>query len=100
MAYVGQTGRSFTIWYNKHKRAYRNNNHTSRFAQHLNEQVHSFGSINIIMQIVHYHKEGTHLNTIERFYIHAEHAANNQMNDSHTIFPNTIFDTLLKAHHP
>jgi len=41
-----------------------------------------------------------HLNTIERYYIHAEHAANNHLNDDHTTFPNKIFDTLLKAYRP
>ena len=52
------------------------------------------------MQILHHHKKGKHLNTIERYYIHAEHATNNHSNDEHTIFPNKIFDTLLKTYHP
>jgi hypothetical protein len=49
------------------------------------------------MQVLHYHKKGARLNTIERFYIHAEYATN-QLNDSHTKFPNAISDTLLKTH--
>jgi len=68
--------------------------------QHLIEHAHSFGTINNTMQILHYHKKGAHLNTIEQFYIHAEYASNNHLNDSHTVFPNAIFDTLLKTHHP
>jgi hypothetical protein len=35
-AYVGQTGRSFNIQYNKHKQAFWNNSHSSSFAKHLN----------------------------------------------------------------
>jgi hypothetical protein len=50
-----------------------------------------------IMQILQYHKNGSQLNTIERFHIHAEYAANNHLNDNHTIFTTAIFDTLLKA---
>ena len=52
------------------------------------------------MQMLQYHKKGSHLNTNERFYIHAEYAGNNHLNDNHTIFPNTIFDTLLEAARP
>jgi hypothetical protein len=51
-------------------------------------------------EVLHYHKKGKHLNTIELFHIHAEYASNNHLHDSHAIFPNTIFDTLLKTHHP
>jgi hypothetical protein len=72
----------------------------SRFAQHLNEQAHSFGTIDNIMQILQYHAKGSHLTTVERFYIHAEYITNNHLNDNHTIFPNAIFDTLLKTHWP
>jgi len=52
------------------------------------------------MQVLHYQKKGAHLNTIERFNIHTEHAAGNHLNDEHTIFPNKIFDTLLKLNTP
>jgi len=99
-AYVEQTGRSFTIRYNEHKHAFLTNSHTSRFAQHLNEHAHSFVTINNSMQTLRYHKKGAYLNTIERFYVHVEHDSNNELNDSHTIFPNAIFANLLKTHSP
>ena len=70
------------------------------FAQHLNEHAHSFHTIDNTMQILYHHKKGAHLNTLERFYIHAESATNNHLNDSYTIFPNKIFDTLLKTYQP
>jgi hypothetical protein len=50
------------------------------------------------MQMLHYHRKGAHPNKIEKFYIHAEFTANNHLNDNQTIFPNTIFDTLLNTH--
>jgi hypothetical protein len=80
--------------------AFQNNSHISSFAKHLNEEAHSFGPINNIMQMLHYHKKGAHLNTIERFHIHAEFTANNYLNDNQAIFPNAISDTLLNTHQP
>ena len=47
----------------------------SRFAQHVNKEGQSFGTIDNIMQVLEYHKKGAHLNTIEWFHIHAEYAA-------------------------
>ena len=99
-SYVGQTGGSFTIRYNEHKHAFLKNSHTSKFAQHLNEHAHSFGTINNFVQILRYHKKGAYLNTIERFYIDGEHDSNNQLNDSYTIFPYAIFANLRKTHRP
>jgi hypothetical protein len=91
-AYVGQTGRRFSLHYNEHKRAFYNNNpSSSSFAQHLLEEAHPFGPIHI-MQILQHHKEGPHLNTMEKFHIYTEY-----LNDEHTIFPNKIFDSILKT---
>ena len=95
--YVGQTHRYFATWYKEHETAFRNNSHTSSFAKHLNEDAHFFGSMNSIMQVLHCHKKGAHMNTIERFHIHREFAANNNFNDNQTVFPNAIFDTLTKT---
>jgi len=55
-----------------------------------------FGPISDIMQVLHHQKKGAHLNTMERFHIHIEHAASNHLNDEHTIFRNKVFDTLIK----
>jgi len=52
------------------------------------------------MQALKQQNKGSHLNTIERFYIYAEYLNNNHLNDDHTIFPNTIFEALLKPHQP
>jgi len=99
-AYVGQNGRQFYTRYKEHRSAVYHNSRTSNFTKHLQDNAHSFGPINNIMQVVHHHKEGTHLNTIERFHIHIEHTAGNHLNDDHAIFPNRIFDTLIKPSNP
>ena len=84
---MGQTGSRFSISYSEHRRDFYNNSQSSSFAQHLLDKAHSFGPINNIMEVLHHHKKGAHLNTIERFYIHKEHAAGNHLNDEKTIFP-------------
>ena len=96
-AYVGQIGRSFLSRYNEHKQAFRNNSHTSKFVQHLVEQTHTFTTIHNTMQILHYQKKSAHLITVERCYIHAESTANNHLNNNQNIFPNLIFDAILKT---
>jgi len=48
------------------------------------------------MQILQYREKGTHLNTIERFFIYEEFSKNNHLNDEQSISPNKIFDALLK----
>jgi hypothetical protein len=95
---VGQTGSIFTVSFNEHKHAFRTNSHTSKFAQHLTEHNHSFGTIHKTTQILRHHRKGSHLNTFERFHIYAEYINNNHINDNQTIFPNKLFDILLKAH--
>jgi hypothetical protein len=80
--------------------AFRHNSNNPSFAKHLIEESHPFGPMNNIMQIIHCHRKGAHLNTIERFHIHTEFAANNHLNDPQTIFPNAIFHTLTKNQQP
>ena len=62
------------------------------------EVVCFFSTINNTMQILHYQNKSTHLNTVERYYIHAEFSANNHLIDSQNIFHNPIFDAILKTH--
>jgi hypothetical protein len=81
-AYVGQTDRSFSQHYWKHLRAFKHDYHSSSFALHLTEQKHPFGPINEIMLILHLQGKSTHMNALERFYIHKETLNNNQLNDN------------------
>jgi len=67
----------------------------SNYAKHILEQSHSFGHIEDTMQVLRNQHKGSHLNTLEKFYICAE-LTNNHLNDEHTITPLRIFDALLK----
>jgi hypothetical protein len=79
-AYIGQTRRNLSERYNEHRRAYRNNCHSSKFTQLLNERTHTFEPTENIMQILSYQEKGPHLNSTERIYIHKENANDNQLN--------------------
>jgi transposase-like protein len=94
-AYFRQTGRRFSTRYKEHKAAFCNNNQAYSFAKHLNDAAHSFSPMNEIMQVLHCYRKGPHLNMIERFHIHSD-----SIDSNHTIFPNAIFDTLLRSNHP
>jgi hypothetical protein len=96
VGYVGQTGRNFAARFNEHKIAFRTNSHSSKFAQHLVEQEHSFGTINDTMQVLKRQKKGAQLNKIEKFNIYSEDTNDNDLNDEQTIFPIKLFDAILK----
>jgi hypothetical protein len=87
-AYVGQTDRRFSVRYKEHRRAFYSNIPSSSFAQHLLDEAYPFGPIHHIMQVIHHHSKGPHLNTMERFYIYAEYTDRSHLNDEHTMFPN------------
>jgi hypothetical protein len=71
-AYVRQTGRNFATRFREHRNAFSTASQSSNFAKHLIEHSQSFGPIHNTMQILQLQNKGTHLNTVERFYIYAE----------------------------
>jgi hypothetical protein len=42
--------------------------------------MHTFGSLENIMQLLNYQTKGPHLNNMERFYFHKEASSENQLN--------------------
>jgi len=96
-AYVGQTGQSFTQMFRGHRNAFKSNRNTSNYAKHVFEHQHPFGPIQDTMQVLQYQRKGTHLKTIERFFIYKEFSINNHLNDEFNITPNRIFEALLKT---
>jgi len=91
---------SFEIRFNEHINAYTNNSHTSKYAKHLTELAHSPDSIQNKMKVLQYQSKGAHLNIYERFHIYAKYIKQSHPNDEYTIFPNKIFDSLLKHRIP
>jgi len=62
----------------------------SKFAQHLTKHGHAFGSINSTMEIMQLHRKSTHLNTLEKFYIHKEFVNNKHLNEEYADNNNQI----------
>jgi hypothetical protein len=85
---------------NEHRSAFYHNSCSSNFALHLHDMAHSFGPIHNIMQVLHHPKKGAHLNTIERFHIHIEHAARKLAERRPSTIPNRIFETTIKMNAP
>jgi hypothetical protein len=97
-AYVGQTGRNFRTRYKEHRRAFQYNTHQSKFAVHLQDHGHSFGTIENVMEVLKIQGKGTHLNTVEKYYIHRETLDNNHINEDYADTCNMIFNTLTSLH--
>jgi hypothetical protein len=60
MKYVGQTGRTFKIRFKEQIRNIKNNGQNSKFAQHVVDTTHEYGTINQTMEILHIAKKDVH----------------------------------------
>jgi hypothetical protein len=97
LKYVGPTGRNFQTRFKEHIQAIRTNKPNSKFAQHILDTQHTYGTIDETMDILHFGKKGPQLNTLERFYIHNLCTQKLQINDTYTDTYNPIFN-LIQRH--
>jgi len=88
---------SFNQRFKEHRNAFKSNRNTSNYAKHALDHQHPFGPIQETMQILQYQKKGTHLNTIERFFIFKDYLINNHPNDEFNINTNKFFEAILKT---
>jgi hypothetical protein len=98
LKYIGQTGRNFKTRYKEHIQAIHTNKTTSRYAQHILETGHAYGTIKDTLNILHYEKKGPLMNTLERFHIHKLTKDGLQLNDTYADTHNPIFD-LIATHY-
>jgi hypothetical protein len=84
LKYIGQTGRNFKTRYKEHIHAIRTNKTTSKYAQHILETGHTYGTIENTLNILHCEKKGPLMNTLEQFHIHRLAKDNLQLNDTYT----------------
>jgi hypothetical protein len=78
---------------NKNKKI-KNNNSNSGYSNHIQNTGHKYGPITDTMDIINTHKEGKHMNTLEKYHIHKLYKNNFHMNDSAIEPNNPIFKTL------
>ena len=57
-AHIRETGRNYSKRYSEYLGTFRNKCNSSKFAQHLNQHTHNFGSIENITKILNYQKKG------------------------------------------
>jgi hypothetical protein len=83
--HTGQTGKSLKIRYNEYLRAFKYGTSKSNFTQQVLDYGHSFGRMENIMKAIYLSKKGSHLSTMEKFYIYKETKIDNQLNDKHSV---------------
>jgi hypothetical protein len=94
LKYIGQAGRNFKTRYKEHIHVIHTNKTTSKYAQHILETGHTYGTIENTLHILHCEKKGPLMNTSEQFHIHRLTKDNLQLNDTYTDTYNPIFDLI------
>jgi phage terminase large subunit-like protein len=61
----------------------------------LIDELHAFGPMNDVMEVVHIADKGGLLDTLEKFYIYIETQNGNQIIDKLTVQRNPIFEALV-----
>jgi len=93
--FVEQTGRPFHVRFREHYRDYKYVNNKSKFAQHVIEEGHAFGPINVIMDTT-LCKQGQNAWHPWKVLHLRETQRGNQINDKLTIQSNPIFEALIQ----
>jgi hypothetical protein len=96
--YIGQTGRTSKARFKEHIQDIRTNKSNTKFAQHILNIEHTYNTIDQTMKILNIKKKGHKLNTLERFEIYNLTTKAVQLNDTHTVTHNPIFDVLIKTY--
>jgi len=99
MKYIGQTGINFKNRFQNHFRNFKYRNNKSDFGHHLQENGHSIGPKEDIMDTIHATNKGRLMDNLERFYIFRDTKISNQINDKLTVKPNVIFEVIVYNDH-
>jgi hypothetical protein len=80
---MGQTGRLFSTHFQEHLRDFKYGNSKSTFAQHLLENGHAIGTMEEIMDTIHFTNKGRLMNTLEKFHIFRETILKTKLTTNH-----------------
>jgi hypothetical protein len=86
----GQTGRSFKTQYEEHISNIRHSKENSKYALHMSQSSHEYGTIENTLDVLKLVKKGKLLDVVERFYIYK--AIRKKKTDQ-----NVLFEMLLKS---
>jgi hypothetical protein len=76
------------------------NKATSRYAHHILDTGHAYGTIEDTLNILHLEKKGPLMNTLEQFHIYRLSKDNLHLNDTYTDTYNPIFNLITKHYNP
>jgi hypothetical protein len=96
--YIGQTGRTFRIRFKEHIRDIRNNGQSCKFAQHILDTTHAYGTIENTMKIVHIQKKVPVLDTYEKYRIYEISKQGIQLNDNFAETYNPIYNVIMATY--
>jgi hypothetical protein len=92
LKYIGQTGRNFRTRYREHIHAIHSNKTTSKYAQHILDTGHAYGTLENTFNVLHFLNKGPQMNSLERFYIYRLRRDNLNLNDTYTDISNPIYN--------
>ena len=69
LQYIGQTGRNLKTRFSEHCRYIKTNDPKSAYALHVLNNRHEYGPIETTMSLIRSCRKGSHMNTLENFYI-------------------------------
>jgi hypothetical protein len=93
--YIGQTGRKFKTRLKEHIRGSRYNQNKSKYAQHILNHNHEYGTIEKNMDTKRTASEGKNLDILERFYIYKARKSQIIINEHYAIDSNVLFDLII-----
>jgi hypothetical protein len=96
MKYVGQTGRTCKAVYRERIQATRTNKTNTKYAQHILDTQHSYGSTENTMTILHMATKGRYeyMSTLENFHIYNIIKKDIQINETYSDLNNPIYEGL------
>jgi hypothetical protein len=74
----------------------RTNKNTSKYAEHILDSKHSYGSLENAMKVLHLATKGKHMNTHEKFHIYQISKKGIHINEVHSDYTNPIYVILTK----
>ena len=91
-AYIGQSGRSVTVWHREHTRYIRNSSPTSAYAAHILDNRHEFGPADQTLKLLKPCIKGTKMNCWEAFFMHIYHKHIILISEQQVTYTNPLFD--------
>jgi hypothetical protein len=91
LRYTKQSGRIFEVRYEEHIQAVRTNGQNSKYAQHIFNTWHTYGTIDQTLEIQPSEEKRQSLNTLERFHVYHLSREALKMNDNFEDVHNSIF---------